>query len=224
MFILAAALAPFAESCAVTDFHREAELSGNPIPKAADDVEREKLERAELVALLRDVIEQRDKVLAQYEAMALQVNESTGEIGEAKVEAEVNAERADDNARRAEWEAARARELSRALDEERRRGAEIAAAFSRFREATEHAPVEDPWGVLGHAISQILENWIVWLRAKIPPGSPLLPWFDRAVALMKAAGRLALKWGTAFFAWTKPRVLALWKWLRSEVARRMGKE
>jgi hypothetical protein len=175
-----------------------------------------------LLALLRDVIEQRDKVLAQYEAMALQVDESTGEIGEARVEAQVNAEKADENARRAEQEAARARELSRALDEERRKVAEVAAAFSRYREATEHAPIEDPWSVLGCAASQILSDWIAWLRAKIPPDSPLLPWFDRAVALMKTAGRLALKWGKAFFLWAKPRVIELWRRLKNEIERRMS--
>ena len=50
-------------------------MSHNRIPKAAADVEHEKLEREELLTLLRDVTEQRDNLLSQYEAMALQVDE-----------------------------------------------------------------------------------------------------------------------------------------------------
>ena len=50
-------------------------MSDNRIPRAAADVEHEKLEREELLTLLRDVTEQRDNLLSQYEAMALQVDE-----------------------------------------------------------------------------------------------------------------------------------------------------
>lgn len=200
-------------------------LSDARIPKVvAADVEHEKLTREELLALLRDVTEQRDDVLSQYEAMALQVDESTREIDDAQLDAQHNAEKAADSEHRAEQDAARASELSRQLDEERRKNAAIAAEFVRFREAVEHAPIEDPWGVLWRAISQIVSDWVAWARAKIPPDSPLLPWFDRAVELAKIAGRLAVKWGRAFFEWAKPRVIASWKWLEAEAARRMSKE
>lgn len=202
----------------------EVKLSDNLLPKAAAGVEHEKLGREELLVLLRDVTEQRDKVLSQYEAMALQVDESTREIDDALLDAEHNAKKAEDSEHRAEQEAARANELLRQLDEERRRSAEIAAEFARFRDAVEHAPVEHPWGVLWRAVAQILSDWVAWARAKIPPESSLLPWFDRAIDLAKAAGRLALKCGKALFEWAKPRVLDLWKWLKSEVARRMSKE
>ncbi len=199
-------------------------MPDNLIPKAAADVEHEKLGRKELLVLLRDVTEQRDKVLSQYEAMALQVGESTREIDDALLTAQQNAKKAEESEHRADQEAAHANELSRQLDEERRKRAEIAAEFARFRNATEHAPVEDPWGVLWRAVSQIVSDWVAWARGKIPPNSSLLPWFDRTVELTKTAGRLALKWGQAFFAWAKPRVIELWKWLKSEVARRMKKE
>lgn len=209
----------------------EVKLSDDRLPKAAPDVEHEKLGREELLALLRDVTEQRDQVLSQYEAMALQVDESTREIDDAQLEAQHNAKKAEDSEHLAEQEAARANELSRQLDEERRKRAEIAARFARFRDAMTHAPVEDPWGVLWRAISQIVSDWVAWARAKIPPESPLLPWFDRAVAFAKTAGRLAVKWGRAFFEWAKPRVIDLWKWLESlwkrlesEVARRVSKK
>jgi hypothetical protein len=202
----------------------EEKLSDDLIPKAAADVEHEKLGRKELLALLRDVTEQRDKVLFQYEAIALQVDESVREIDYCLLDEQRNAKKAEDMERRAEQEAAHANELSRQLDEERRKRTEIAAEFARFRNAMEHATVEDPWGVLWRAISQIVRDWVDWVRAKIPRNSPLLPWFDRAVALTKTAGRLAWKWGKVFFEWTKPRVIDLWKWLKNEVARRMSKE
>ena len=121
-------------------------------------------------------------------------------------------------------EATHVAELSRQLDEERRKRAEISAEFARFRDAIEHAPVEDPWGVLWRAVSQIISDWVAWARAKIPPDSPFLSWFDRAVELAKAAGRLAWRSSKAVFEWAKPRVIDLWKRLKSEVARRTNKE
>lgn len=199
-------------------------MSDNPILKAGADLEHEKQGREELLALLRNVTEQRDKLLSQYEGMALQVDESSREIAADLLEAQRNAKKAEASERHAEEEEAHANELSRELDEERRKSAEIAAEFARFREAAEHAPVEDPWGQLWRAMSQIVSDWVAWARAKIPPDSALLPWFDRAVELTKTAIRLALKWGKAFFEWAKPRVVDLWKWLKSEVARRMSKE
>ncbi|MGE0197060.1 MAG: hypothetical protein AB7P48_15730, partial [Methylocystis sp.] len=100
----------------------------------------------------------------------------------------------------------------------------IAAEFARFRDAAAHAPVEDPWGVLWRAISQIAGDWVAWARAKIPPDSSLLPWFDRAVEFVKVVLRVGWKCGAAFFEWAKPRVVDLWKWLRSEAAGRTSKE
>ena len=201
----------------------EVKLSNSFMPKAAAQVENEELGREELLALLRDVTEQRDQLLSQYEAMAFQVDESTREISDAMVDARWNAKKLVECEHHSEHEVAHADQVSRQLDKERRKRIEIAAKFARFRDAMEHAPVEDPWGTLWRAVSQIINDWVAWVRAKFPPDSPLLPWFDRAVELAKAVGRLALKWGKAISKWIEPRVIALWRWLKNEVARRMRK-
>ncbi len=197
-------------------------MSNDLIRKFAAEVEHEKLERDELLSRLRDVTDQRDKLLSQYEAMALQVDESVREIDDALLDAQHNAKKAQDSEHHAEQEVAHASELLRQLDEERRERAEIAAEFARFRDAVERAPVEDPWGVLWCAASQIVSNWVAWLRAKFPPDSPFLPWFDRVVGVVEASGRLGLKWCKAFFEWVKPRVMVLCRRLKNEVARRMS--
>lgn len=202
----------------------EGKLSNDFAPKLAADVEYGKLSREELVAVLRDVTEQRDQVLSQYEAMAFQTDECDREIAAARLEERYDAKRAEYSEHHAEQEAARANELSRQLEEERHKSAEIAAEFARFRDAIDRAPVEDPWGVLGRAVSQIVSDWVVWMRARIPPDSPLLPWFDRAVELAKTTGRLLFKWGKVFVEWAKPRIVDFWRWLKSEVAKRMNKE
>lgn len=202
----------------------EAKLTDDLTPKASVDVAYENLTREELLALLRDVTEQRDKVLLQFEAMALQTDESAQEVAEAQLEERYDAKRAADSERRAEQEAARASELSQRLAEERRKSAGIAAEFARFRDATEREPVEDPWSALGRAVLQIISNWVAWVRAKIPSDSPLLPWFDRAVQLENTTASLLLRWGAAFFEWAKPRAIDLWLWFKNEVARRMNKE
>jgi hypothetical protein len=170
------------------------------------------------------VTEQRDKVVSQYEAMALQVNEATREIDDAMLVAEHNAKKAQDCEHRTQQEAARANALAAELEEERRTRVKMAAEFAHYRDAVQHAPVEDPWGQLGRAASQILNDWVAWARAKIPPDSASLPWFDRAVDLAKTAGRQAWKWSKAFYLWARPRAIEAWKWLRSEIARRMSRE
>jgi len=199
-------------------------LSSSSIPKVPTPSEHEKLGREQLLALLRDVTEQRDNLLSQYEAMAFQVDESVREIAADVLDAQENARKAEACEHRAEQEATHITELSRQLDEERRKRAEISAEFARFRDAVERAPVEDPWSVLWRAVSQIVSDWVAWARAKIPPDSRFLPWFDQAVELAIAAGRLAWRLSKAVFEWAKPRVIDLWKWLKGEVARRINKE
>ncbi|WP_246206840.1 hypothetical protein [Methylocystis heyeri] len=163
-------------------------------------------------------------MVSQFEAMALQVNEATREIDDAMLVAEHNARKAEECEHRTQQETARANALAAELEEERRTRVKIAAEFAHYRDVVQHAPVDDPWGQLGRAASQIVNDRVAWARAKIPPDSPLLPWFDRAVELAKTAGRQAWKWGKAFYLWAKPRVIEAWKWLRSEIARRMSRE
>jgi hypothetical protein len=204
-------------------------LSDDPLPKAADDIERRKREGEDLLARLRDVTAQRDDLLSQYEAMAFQVDESTKDVDGALLEARANAKRAQDCEVLERGEAAQIDALTRQLDEERRKSAEIAADLARYRDSVEkklaeHARREDPWGLLASAIAQILSQSVAWLRAKIPAESAFLPWFDRLVDFAKATGRLAWTWSKAFLEWAKPRAAELWARLESEVAQRRRKE
>jgi hypothetical protein len=204
-------------------------LSDENVPNA-DDVKRESLR-----ALLRDVTAQRDKLLAEYEAMALQVDESTREIDEDILQIRQCADKAEATERRAEKETARADDLARQLDEERRDGATVTAEFARFRREAEQRqaaaeralalqPSEaSPVAMLWRAITLIACDAVAWTRAKIPPDSPLLPWFDRAIEYATKAGRLAWQCANAFVVWATPRVIELWKWAKSEIAKRGNK-
>jgi len=204
-------------------------LSDENVPNA-DDVKRESLR-----ALLRDVTAQRDKLLAEYEAMALQVDESTREIDDDILQIRQCADKAEATERRAEKETARADDLARQLDEERRDGATVTAEFARFRREAEQRqaaaeralalqPSEaSPVAMLWRAITLIACDAVAWTRAKIPPDSPLLPWFDRAIEYATKAGRLAWKCARAFIEWATPRAIDLWKWAKNEVAKRASK-
>ena len=208
---------------------REGKLSNDPVRMTADEIAQKKREREDLLARLVDVTEQRDKLLSQYESMAFQVDESVRDVDGALLEAQRNAERAEACERLEQQEAAQINELRRQLDEERRKSGEVASEFSRYRESVEqklaeHARREDPWSLLAFAITQILCQWVAWLRAKIPSESALLPWFDRAVEFLQASGRLAWTSGKAFYEWAKPHVVDLWKRLRSEASRIVSKE
>lgn len=200
--------------------NREANLPLNPLQEVPTDIAHEKLSREELIALLRDVTQQRDNLLSQYESMALQVDESVREIAADVLDAQQSEKKAEASERHAQLEAAHATELSRQLDEERRKRAGIADEFARFREAAARAPVDDPWRVLWRAVTQILSDWVAWARAKFPPDSALLPWFDRAIALLNAVGRLAFSGAKALFEWATPHIVELWKRLKSDAPRR----
>jgi len=146
-----------------------------------------------------------------------------------RIDARANAKRAQECEVLERREAAQIAELTRQLDEERRKSAEIAAEFSRYRDSVaqklaEHARREDPWTLLAQAISQILSQWVAWLRAKIPAESAFLPWFDRAVEFAKLTGELAWKSAKALFEWGKPHACELWSRLKGEVAQRRPKE
>jgi hypothetical protein len=204
-------------------------LSDENVPNA-DDVKRESLR-----ALLRDVTAQRDKLLAEYEAMALQVDESAREIDEDILQIRQYSGKAEASERRAEKETARADDLARQLDEERRNSATVTNEFARFRREAEQRqaaaeralalqPSEaSPVAMLWRAITLIACDAVAWTRAKIPPDSPLLPWFDRAIEYATKAGRLAWQCANAFVVWATPRVIELWKWAKSEVAKRGNK-
>jgi len=204
-------------------------LSDENVPNA-DDVKRESLR-----ALLRDVTAQRDKLLAEYEAMALQVDESAREIDEDILQIRQYSGKAEASERRAEKETARADDLARQLDEERRNSATVTNEFARFRREAEQRqaaaeralalqPSEaSPVAMLWRAITLIACDAVAWTRAKIPPDSPLLPWFDRAIEYATKAGRLAWKCARAFVEWATPRAIDLWKWAKSEVAKRGNK-
>jgi hypothetical protein len=191
--------------------------------------------RAQCLAQLRDVTDQRDKLLAEYEAMALQVDESIREIDEDILQARRYAKNAEASEHRVAEETARANELARQLDDERRNSATVAGEFARFRLAAEqrfaaaeralaeHPSEEHPRAMLWRAITLIACDAVAWTRAKIPPGSPLLPWFDRAIDVATKAGRLAWKYACAFIEWATPRVIDIWKWAKSEVAKRASK-
>ena len=202
-------------------------MSDNSLPKAADDAKRR--ERYDLLARLRDVTRQRDELLTQYKLMAFQVDESTKDVDGALLEARANAKRAQDCELLEEREAAQIRELTGQLAAERRTSAETAAEFARYRQdvaqkLAEHAQREDPWILLTFAVSQILSQTVVWLRAKFPAESALLPWFDRLIDFLEATSRLACRWGKAVFDWGRPRILELWTRLRAEMAQRKGKD
>ena len=204
-------------------------MSDENVPNA-DDVKRESLR-----ALLRDVTAQRDKLLAEYEAMSLQVDESVREIDEDILQIRQCADKAEASERRAEKETARADDLARQLDEERRNSATVTNEFARFRREAEQRqaaaeralalqPSEaSPVAMLWRAITLIACDAVAWTRAKIPPDSPLLPWFDRAIEYATKAGRLAWKCARAFVEWATPRAIDLWKWAKSEVAKRGNK-
>ena len=200
------------------------------------NAKNDEMKRETLRALLRDVTAQRDKLLAEYEAMALQVDESVREIDEDILQIRQFADKAEASERRAAEETERANDLARQLDEERRKSAGIADEFARFRLAAEqrYAVAEralalqpsdaSPLVMLWRAITLIACDIVAWTRAKIPPDSPWLPRFDRAVEFAAKAGRFAWKCTRAFIEWATPRVIELWKWAKSEVAKRVNKE
>ena len=169
-------------------------MSDETVPNAND------MKRKSLRALLRDVTEQRDKLLAEYEAMALQVDESVREIDEDILQIRQYADKSESNERRAAEETARANDLARQLDEERRKSAGIADEFASFRRAAEQRQAaaeralalqpseKSPAAMLWRAITLIACDCRRLDTDENPAGQP-------AAALVRPRGRIRDKGG-----------------------------
>lgn len=181
-------------------------------------------ERDELRARLDEVTSQRDAILAERESTTQQVEEAAKQVADANWRAEEAEKKAQESDHRAQAASARADTTARELDEARRQAAEAAAEHARYRHEIENAPAEDPWAMLWRALSQLTQDGVAWTRAKIPADSPILPWFDKAVAGATRAGCVAIKTADAAIKWATPHAIALFERAKSEIAQRMEKK
>ena len=174
--------------------------------------------RAQCLALLRDVTDQRDKLLAEYEAMALPVDESVREIDEDILQARQHAKKAEegrsatrrqgqsapmnwrDSSTRNAARAPASRTNSRAFPRRRNN-------VSRRRSAPwpERPTEENPPAMLWRAITLIACKRRRLDARENPAGQRLCCHGSTARSNMTTkAGRLAWKCANAFIEWATP--------------------
>ncbi len=111
----------------------------------------------------------------------------------------------------------------RAEDAERRL-AEAEAEVARLQQTLAVAPSNDPAQVLGALISDRTRSAVGWMRAQIPAGSPLLPYFDKSVAAITTVGCQTLRLSKEACLWAKPHALALFARGKQEIQSRLAKK
>lgn len=187
----------------------------------------DKVARAELSSLqeqLKATRVERDRQIFEKSEIVSKANAYAKERDEARARlSAVTAER-DRLAAETAAVAAKADEAQRAADASTRRADDASAEIARLRHVIDTAPSSDPAIVLWTLISERTKSAVAWVRAKIPADSPILPWFDRAIATIVKIGCVALKLVDAFVRWATPRVIELFNWGKREIEARMAKK
>ena len=82
----------------------------------------------------------------------------------------------------------------------------------------------DPLLQLWTAVSKLTAQGVAWVRGKIPPESPALPWFDKTIETVTALGCFVVTQGWAFIKWATPQVTELAQKLMKEAEARLAKK
>ncbi|HXY57984.1 MAG TPA: hypothetical protein VEH76_05330 [Methylocystis sp.] len=111
-------------------------------------------------------------------------------------------------------------ELSNAV----RRAESAETAHAKVSAALAALSETDPLLQLWTAVSKLTTQGVAWVRSKIPPESPALPWFDKTVETLTALGCFIVRNGWAFIKWATPQVIELAQKLKIEAEARLAKK
>jgi hypothetical protein len=116
----------------------------------------------------------------------------------------------------------------RSLSEAQRRADEAGAEAAALRKRLEAGPGNDPLLLLWEVIQQKTKAGVAFLRSKIPPNHPALPWFDQTVEVLTKLGCLTVRLTVAFVKWLQaeglPRAKELCQKLLAEIETRLAKK
>lgn len=116
----------------------------------------------------------------------------------------------------------------RSAAEAQRRADESGAEAANLRKRLEAGPANDPLLLLWEVIQQKTKAGVAFLRSKIPPNHPALPWFDQTVEVLTKLGCLAVRLTVAFVKWLQaeglPRAKELSQKLLAEIETRLAKK
>lgn len=98
------------------------------------------------------------------------------------------------------------------------------AESARLRHQIETTPPPDPAKVMYDFASEKTKAGVATLRSYIPPESPALGWFDKAVAVLTEVGCFIVQATGAFLRWAIPELRKLFAYLKGEFESRMAKK
>jgi hypothetical protein len=168
--------------------------------------------RAALADCDRHVREKAD-IVKRANSFADERDEARLKLAAAEKERDRLAEERADVARRAADAASRAASVGEQLEELRRTLASKPDADS----------LAALWAIVQTLATKYTKIALAWLRGKIPPDHPALPWFDRVVETATSVGCLALNASCAFVGWAKPQAIKGYHWARAEIEKKLQK-
>jgi len=114
--------------------------------------------------------------------------------------------------------------LKSALEAASRRAETAEGDRARLLTALDAKAEYDPLFLLWQVISQKTKQGVAFVRGKIPPEHPALPWFDKTIETVTQLGCLAVRGSIALISWATPRAKALAERLWSEAQTRLAKK
>lgn len=192
---------------------------------ARTERDRQIFEKSEIVAKANAYAKERDDLKEQLASVLSERDKIIGDIvaDHDKIIADVTSER-DSLAREKASLSSLFQDATRRADAASSRADEAAAEIARLRGIVDAAPSSDPVEALWAVVSQKTRAAVAWVRAKIPTDSPALPYFDKTVETVTAAGCMAVKLTRDFIAWATPKAIQLSKQGMAKVEELLAKK
>jgi len=174
--------------------------------------DRQIFEKSEIVTKANAYAKERDELKEQLASVLVERDRIIGDVvaDHDKTIADITSQR-DQLAKEKAAIAASLQDATRRADEAARRADEAAAEIQRLRAIVDAAPPRDLFPVLWAILSDKTAAAVGWVRSKIPPDSPILPYFDKTVAAVKTVGCIVVTLAADFIRWAAPKVIQLSK-------------
>jgi len=174
--------------------------------------DRQLFEKSEIVAKANAYAKERDELKEQLASVLTERDQIIGDVvaDHDKIVADITSER-DHLAKEKAATAASLQDATRRADEASRRADAAAAEIQRLRGIIDAAPPSDLVAVFWALLAEKTKAAVAWVRSKIPPDSPILPWFDKTVETVKTVGCIVIGLTRDFLRWATPKVIELGK-------------
>jgi hypothetical protein len=176
------------------------------------DRDRQNFEKFEIVAKANAYAKERDDLKEQLASVLTERDQMIGDVvaEHDKLVADLTSAR-DALTKENASVAASLAEMTRRAEDAARRADSAVAEVARLRKIVDATPSTDPVELLWAVVTQKTKAAVAWIRSKIPADSPILPYFDKSIAVATQVGCAAVRLTREFIVWATPKAIELSK-------------